>query len=328
MAVISVNLALLNFLPVPILDGGLLVFFTHRALQAPAAVGARAADRVVRRAGHRRDADAVRLAQRRRSVSAAALMHPRCQASINHPATGTSWRSRRRRRRRGSRCSIARRAARGARGDRRAPLVEPAAPVRRGAARGGRRPGGARRHRVRRRSRQLHRAARRAGRRQGAGAADGAAVPAGVVAGGAGAGHLNAADTVRPGTAARSPCRASTPARARSTLGCSAPTARAWWRRSARSGCWRPSELLPALPADAALRDRRQRRGSLRRGDRRRASRRRHRARGGSTSRARPRSRWGGWRCCGSRAGRPTAWRARCRPTAGRRTSPSRSRRG
>jgi regulator of sigma E protease len=28
MAVISVNLALLNFLPVPILDGGLLVFFT------------------------------------------------------------------------------------------------------------------------------------------------------------------------------------------------------------------------------------------------------------------------------------------------------------
>ena len=28
MAVISVNLGLLNFLPVPILDGGLLVFFT------------------------------------------------------------------------------------------------------------------------------------------------------------------------------------------------------------------------------------------------------------------------------------------------------------
>jgi regulator of sigma E protease len=28
MALISVNLALLNFLPVPILDGGLLVFFT------------------------------------------------------------------------------------------------------------------------------------------------------------------------------------------------------------------------------------------------------------------------------------------------------------
>jgi regulator of sigma E protease len=28
MAVISVNLGLLNFLPIPILDGGLLVFFT------------------------------------------------------------------------------------------------------------------------------------------------------------------------------------------------------------------------------------------------------------------------------------------------------------
>ena len=58
MAVISVNLGLLNFLPVPILDGGLLVFFTlelfkrrppsPRARQIATKVGT----------GHRRGADA------------------------------------------------------------------------------------------------------------------------------------------------------------------------------------------------------------------------------------------------------------------------------
>jgi regulator of sigma E protease len=42
MAVISVNLALLNFLPVPILDGGLLMFFTIELLwRRPPSVRAR-----------------------------------------------------------------------------------------------------------------------------------------------------------------------------------------------------------------------------------------------------------------------------------------------
>ena len=43
MAVISINLALLNFLPVPILDGGSAGVLHDRAVQAAAAVGARAA---------------------------------------------------------------------------------------------------------------------------------------------------------------------------------------------------------------------------------------------------------------------------------------------
>ncbi len=76
MALISINLGLLNFLPVPILDGGLLVFFTLGAVQAPAAVAARAGDRHLRRPGRRRDADAVRHAQRRRAVPPA-QMKPR-----------------------------------------------------------------------------------------------------------------------------------------------------------------------------------------------------------------------------------------------------------
>ena len=70
MALISINLGLLNFLPVPILDGGLLVFFTlelfkrrppsPRAREIASYVGPR----------HRGDADAVRAAQRRRALPA------------------------------------------------------------------------------------------------------------------------------------------------------------------------------------------------------------------------------------------------------------------
>ena len=73
MALISINLGLLNFLPVPILDGGLLVFFTLELFkrQPPSRAGAR--DRHLRRAGGGRDADAVRAAQRRRPLPASEM---------------------------------------------------------------------------------------------------------------------------------------------------------------------------------------------------------------------------------------------------------------
>ena len=73
MAVISVNLGLLNFLPVPILDGGLLVFFTLELFKRrPPSPRARR-DRHQGRHDHRRRADRVRAAQRRCALPLAAI---------------------------------------------------------------------------------------------------------------------------------------------------------------------------------------------------------------------------------------------------------------
>ena len=71
MAVISINLGLLNFLPVPILDGGLLVFFTLELFKRrPPSPRARR-DRHQRRTGRGGDADGARAAQRRGTLPVA-----------------------------------------------------------------------------------------------------------------------------------------------------------------------------------------------------------------------------------------------------------------
>ena len=73
MALLSVNLAILNFLPVPILDGGCWCF-SQSSCSSAGLLGPGARDRVVHRAGDRGRADAVRAAQRRGQISVAALM--------------------------------------------------------------------------------------------------------------------------------------------------------------------------------------------------------------------------------------------------------------
>ena len=50
-AVLSVNLGLINLFPIPVLDGGHLLFYLFEALLRPPVAAARAGIRVPRRAG-------------------------------------------------------------------------------------------------------------------------------------------------------------------------------------------------------------------------------------------------------------------------------------
>ncbi len=69
MAVISINLGILNLLPIPVLDGGHLLFFLDRGGDAPAARSAPARDGAAGRVGDLDRPDGLRVLQRHRALA-------------------------------------------------------------------------------------------------------------------------------------------------------------------------------------------------------------------------------------------------------------------
>ena len=199
MAVISINLGLLNFLPVPILDGGLLVFFTLELFKRrPPSPRAREIATYVGLV----IVATLMLFALRNDVVRYLLPTIDMDGSRNDAWRRSSLASTPRRRRRGWRCSTARAAC--ASPPRRPPSATRSTCCRcatRRCARSGVAPAALGGHRLRRRPGQLHRPARRPGGRQGAGAADGRPLLLVSSLARAGAGHPATA-TPCPGAAA------------------------------------------------------------------------------------------------------------------------------